>query len=130
MQYADLFRRYPEMDFTVSVLSTTWAHELATFAWIFPNVKPSGHWWYANVPVHIEADLRGRLQAVPKVKLIGYYSDMYKVEFGLPKFNMYRRVLARVLAADFVETGLMTEDAALETARLLLHENPKSIFGV
>ncbi|HUU93549.1 MAG TPA: glucuronate isomerase [Phycisphaerae bacterium] len=130
IQYADLFRRHPDVDFTVSVLSLAWAHELATFAWIFPNVKPSGHWWYLNVPVHIESELRARLMAVPKVKLIGYYSDMYKVEFGLPKFNMYRRVLARVLARDFVETGLMSEQQAAETARLLLRDNPKRIFGV
>ncbi len=130
VQYADLFRRYPAVDFTVSVLSTAWAHELATFAWIFPNVKPSGHWWYTNVPVHIAADLRGRLQALPKTKLIGYYSDAYKVEFCLPKFAMYRRVLAEVLAGDFVEPGRMTEDEAVSTARLLLHANPKRIFGV
>ena len=129
-QYADLFRRYPEVDFAVSVLSAEWAHELATFAWIFPNVKPSGHWWYSNIPVHIEHELRARLEAVPKVKLIGYYSDMYKVEFGLPKFNMYRRILARVLAVHFVETGLMGERQAIETARLLLRDNPKRIFGV
>ncbi|MCX5654635.1 MAG: glucuronate isomerase [Planctomycetota bacterium] len=128
--YADLFRRYPDVDFAVSVLSPTWSHELATFAWIFPNVKPSGHWWYTNVPAHIEPDLRARLEAVPKVKLIGYYSDMYKVEFGLPKFNMYRRCLARVLAREFVETGRMSETQALETARLLLRDNPKRIFGV
>jgi len=129
-QYADLFRRYPEVDFAVSVLSRTWAHELATFAWIFPNVKPSGHWWYLNVPVHIEYELRARLEAVPQTKLIGYYSDMYKVEFGLPKFTMYRRVLARVLAREFVEPGRMSESDALATARLLLRENPKRIFGV
>ena len=130
LAYAGLFRRYPEVDFTVSVLSMAWAHELATFAWIFPNVKPSGHWWYANIPAHIEYDLRARLEAVPKTKLIGYYSDMYKVEFGLPKFNMYRRALARVLSQEFVETGRMTESQAVDTARLLLRENPKRIFGV
>jgi glucuronate isomerase len=130
MVYADLFRRFPEVDFTVSVLSTAWAHELAAFVWIFPNVKPSGHWWYANIPAHIEYDLRARLEAVPQVKLIGYYSDMYKVEFGLPKFNMYRRALARVLAREFVETGRMTETQAVDTARLLLRENPRRIFGV
>ena len=128
--YADLFRRYPEVDFAVSVLSATWAHELASFAWIFPNVKPSGHWWYSNVPAHIEPDLRARLEAVPRVKLIGYYSDMYKVEFGLPKFNMYRRILARVLAREFVEPGRMTERQAIETAGLLLRDNAKRIFGV
>ncbi len=130
MQYAGLFNRFADIDFTVSVLARAWAHELATFAWIMPNVKPSGHWWYLNIPVHVEAELRARLEAVPKVKLIGYYSDMYKVEFGLPKFNMYRRVLSRVLAEDFVETGRLTEDEALATARLLLYENPKRIFGV
>lgn len=128
--YAGLFSRYPEVDFTVSVLAASWAHDLATAAWIFPNVKPSGHWWYSNIPVHIAHELRARLEAVPKVKLIGYYSDMYKVEFGLPKFAMYRRVLARVLAEHFVEPGLMSERAAVETARLLLHDNPKRIFGV
>lgn len=35
-------------------------------------------------------------------KQIGYYSDMYKLEFALPKFAMYRRILAKVLAEDFV----------------------------
>ena len=129
-QYAGLFRRYPEVDFTVSVLARTWAHELATFAWIFPNVRPSGHWWYLNVPVHIAYELRARLEAVPQTKLIGYYSDMYKVEFGLPKFSMYRRVLTRVLAREFVEPGRMSESQALATARLLLRENPKRLFGV
>ena len=129
-QYAGLFNRYPEVDFTVSVLSRTWAHELATYAWIFPNVKPSGHWWYLNVPVHIEYELRSRLEAVPKTKLIGYYSDMYKVEFGLPKFTMYRRALSRVLAREFVEPGRMSEETAVATARLLLRENPKRIFGL
>ena len=72
--------------------------ELASYAWIFPNVIASGHWWYSNVPAYIESDLRARLEAVPKMKLIGYYSDAYKLEFVLPKFNMYRRMLARVLA--------------------------------
>ena len=130
IEYAGLFNRYPEVEFTVSTLSATWAHELATLAWIFPNVKPSGHWWYSNIPVQIEHDLRARLEAVPKGKLIGYYSDMYKVEFGLPKFNMYRRMLARVLARDFVEPGRLTESQAVEVARLLLRDNPKRIFGV
>jgi glucuronate isomerase len=130
IDYADLFRRFPEVDFTVSVLSAPWAHELATFAWIFPNVKPSGHWWYSNVPTHIEADLRARLEAVPRVKLIGYYSDMYKVEFGLPKFNMYRRILARVLAREFVEPGRLDERQAVETAQMLLRDNAKRIFSV
>ena len=37
-------------------------------------------------------------EAVPRTQQIGYYSDMYKLEFALPKFNMYKRILAKVLA--------------------------------
>ena len=56
-----------------------------------------GHWWYSNVPAFIAHDLRARVQALPKTKLLGYYSDAYKLEFIAPKFNMYRRILADVL---------------------------------
>jgi glucuronate isomerase len=82
------------------------------------------------VPVHIEHDLRARLQAVPKTKQIGYYSDMYKLEFGLPKYNTYRRVLASVLADDFVRPGIYTEEQALDLGRLLLRENSIRIFNI
>jgi glucuronate isomerase len=112
------------------VLSSTLNQELCSFAWIFPNVLTSGHWWYANVPAFIAPDLRARLQAVPKTKQLGYYSDMYKLEFGLPKFNMYRGVLASVLAEDFVRPGLLSETRAVELARCVLRDNVRAIFRV
>lgn len=123
-----LFNDFPEVNFCLSVLSDSQAQELASYGWIVQNVVLSGHWWYANVPAYIARDLAARLQSVPKTKLIGYYSDMYKLEFGLAKFNMYRRILARVLARDFVEAGLGSEDDALHAARLLLRENAIRIF--
>ena len=130
IQYAELFNAFPEVTFCVSVLSSGQNQELASYSWIFPNVVTSGHWWYSNIPAYIEQDARARLQAVPKTKQIGYYSDMYKLEFGLPKYNMYRRVLAKVLADDFVRSGATTETRALELARLLLRENARRIFKV
>ena len=42
---------------------------------------------------------------MPKTKQIGYYSDAYKLEFVLPKYDMYRRILADVLADEFVRPG-------------------------
>ena len=90
----------------------------------------SGHWWYSNIPAYIEADCRARLQAVPKTKQIGYYSDAYKLEFVLPKYNMYRRILARILADDFVRPEIYTEEQAIQFARLLLRDNARRIFGV
>ena len=130
IQYRELFNAFPDVPFCVSVLSSGQNQELASYSWIFPNVITSGHWWYSNVPVHIELDTRARLQAVPKTKQIGYYSDMYKLEFGLPKYNTYRRVLAKVLADDFVRTGVYDEDEALQLGRLLLRENAQRIFKV
>jgi glucuronate isomerase len=130
IQYAELFNAFPEVMFPISVLSSGQNQELVSYAWIFPNVITSGHWWYSNVPLYVENDLRARLQAVPKTKQLGYYSDMYKLEFGLPKFNMYRRILAQVLADDFVRPRLCNEGQALQLARLLLRDNVRRIFDV
>lgn len=130
LQYAELFNAFPEVTFCVSVLSSGLNQELASFSWIFPNVVTSGHWWYSNIPAYIETDLRARLQAVPKMKQIGYYSDMYKLEFGLPKFAMYRRILARVLADDFVRPGILSETGAVDLARRLLRNNVCRVFHV
>jgi glucuronate isomerase len=130
IQYAGLFNAFPEVTFPISVLSSGQNQELVSYAWIFPNVVTSGHWWYSNIPAYIGADLRARLQAVPKTKQIGYYSDMYKLEFGLPKFNMYRRILAQALADDFVRPGALDEAGAVGLARLLLRDNVRRIFKV
>jgi glucuronate isomerase len=129
IQFADLFNAFPDVTFCVSVLTSGQNQELASYAWIFPNVIASGHWWYSNVPAFIETDLRARLEAVPKVKQVAYFSDAYKLEFVLPKFNMYRRCLARVLADEFVQPGRLTESQAVALARTILHDNPRRIFG-
>lgn len=127
-QFRRLFNEKPNVLFPISVLTHSQNQELASFAWIFPNVVASGHWWYANVPAYIESDLRGRLEAVPANKLIGYYSDAYKLEFVLPKFDMYRRCLARVLSREFVERRGWSEERAVGLARSILRGNVERIF--
>lgn len=130
IQYAPLFNAFPDVTFCVSILSSGQNQELVSYSWIFPNVITSGHWWYSNIPVYVANDTRARLQAVPKTKQLGYYSDMYKLEFALPKFNMYRRVLAQILADDFIRPRICSEVQALQLARLLLHDNARRIFNV
>lgn len=128
--YATLFNAFPEVTFCVSILSSGQNQELVSYSWIFPNVVTHGHWWYSNIPAYIEPDLRARLQAVPKIKQLGYYSDAYKLEFVLPKFNMYRRILAKILADDFIRPRLVVEAQAMELARLLLRDNARRIFNL
>jgi len=130
IQYKDLLNAFPQVTFPISVLSHASNHELVSYAWIFPNVVTSGHWWYANTPSYIAEQTRSRLEAVPRTKQIGYYSDMYKLEFGLPKFRMYRRVLAKVLAQDFVQSRGWTEERALQLGAQILRGNVETIFHV
>jgi len=128
-QYAALFNAFPQVTFPISVLAQTSNQELVSFSWIFPNVVTNGHWWYSNIPAYIELDCRSRLQAVPQTKQIGYYSDMYKLEFALPKFRMYRRILAGVLARDFVISRRWSEEKAVALGRMVLRDNVETIFG-
>jgi glucuronate isomerase len=130
IQYRELFNAFPEVTFCISVLSSSQNQELVSYSWIFPNVVTSGHWWYSNIPAYIQQDARARLQAVPKTKQIGYYSDAYKLEFILPKYDMYRRLLAGILADDFVRPGLASETQAVELGRLLLRDNSRRVFNV
>jgi glucuronate isomerase len=126
--YSELFNHFSGVTFPVSTLSPDAGPELVAYSWIFPNVVPMGHWWYSNIPTFIAADLRARLQALPKTKVVGYYSDAYKLEFVLPKFNMFRRVLAETLADDAVRGRGWSVDRALEVARMVLLDNPRRIF--
>ena len=128
IQYRELFNAFPQVKFPVSVLASVTNQELVSYAWIFPNVLTSGHWWYSNTPAYIEHDLAARLEAVPQTKQIGYYSDMYKLEFGLPKFRMYKRILAKVLAERFVIDRGWTEERAVALGRQVLRTNVERIF--
>jgi glucuronate isomerase len=130
IQYRDLFNGFPEVTFPVSVLTSGQNQELVAYSWVFPNVVPNGHWWYSNIPPYIRGDLGERLQAVPKTKLIGYYSDAYKLEFVLPKYRMYRRILAGVLADDFVRPGTLSEAEAVALGTRLLRDNVRETFKV
>ncbi len=130
IQYQALFNAFPQVKFPISVLAQISNQELVSYSWIFPNVYTNAHWWYSNIPAYIEIDTKARLQAVPRNKQVGYYSDMYKLEFAWPKFSMYRQCLARVLAQDFVIARRWSEDQALSFGHQVLRGNVETIFGV
>ncbi len=129
IQYRELFNAFPQVTFPISVLASVTNQELTSYAWIFPNVVTHGHWWYSNAPAFLEGDLAARLETVPATKQIGYYSDMYKLEFALPKFAMYKRALAKVLAERFVIDRGWSELRAVELGRQVLRGNVDAIFG-
>lgn len=128
IQYRELFNAFPNVKFPISVLASVTNQELVSYAWIFPNVFTNGHWWYSNTPSFIARDAAARLEAVPRTKQIAYYSDAYKLEFVMPKFDMYRRVLAGILTDQFVEFGGWKEADAIELGRQVLRGNVDHIF--
>lgn len=128
IQYGDLFNAFPKVKFPISVLASVTNQELVSYSWIFPNVLTNGHWWYSNTPSFIHRDAAARLEAVPRNKQIAYYSDAYKLEFVLPKFDMYRRILSRVLAEEFVGENGWSEEKAIELGRQVLRGNVDEVF--
>jgi glucuronate isomerase len=128
IQYRELFNAFPAVKFPVSVLASVTNQELVSYAWIFPNVITNGHWWYSNTPSFIARDAAARLEAVPQTKQIAYYSDAYKLEFVWPKFDMYRRILAGILADHFVKGCGWSEERAIELGRQVLRDNVDEIF--
>lgn len=130
IQYKELFNAFPQVTFPISVLASVTNQELVSYAWIFPNVVTNGHWWYSNTPAYIEPDAAARLEAVPQTKQIGYYSDAYKLEFCLPKFAMYKRILAKILAERFVVERGWSEKQALDLGRRVLRGNVETIFSM
>ncbi len=130
IQYSELFNCFPQVTFPISVLASVTNQELTSYAWIFPNVVTNGHWWYSNTPTFIEHDAAARLEAVPRTKQIGYYSDMYKLEFALPKFAMYKRILAKILSERFVVDRRWSEERAVELGVQVLRGNVERVFDV
>lgn len=134
LQY--LFNAFPNVKFIASNLTNTQNLELTCYGWLFHNVYPSGHWWYSGNPVEMKIDLKRRLFSVPKTKLIGIYSDAYKIEFILPKIKMYKWILSNVLSEMVIDSKAnsnifsFTETKSLEIAKLLLQENPKTLVGI
>jgi glucuronate isomerase len=128
IQYRELFNALPQVTFPISVLASVTNQELTSYSWIFPNVVTHGHWWYSNTPTFIEHDAAARLEAVPQTKQIGYYSDMYKLEFALPKFAMYKRILAKILAERFVVDRGWSEERAVALGHRVLRGNVDRVF--
>jgi glucuronate isomerase len=128
IQYSELLNAFPTVKFPISVLASVSNQELVDYAWIFPNVIANGHWWYSNTPTFIKHDLRARIDAIPRNKIIGYYSDAYKLEFILPKYKMFKRILANVLAESIVCERGLSESFAIELGTQILRGNVDSIF--
>ncbi|MGH9403568.1 MAG: glucuronate isomerase [Terriglobia bacterium] len=129
VRFAGLFHSFPSVSFDLLLSSVAHSQELIAVAKNYPNVSLAGHWWYAFSPPYIRSMLTERLLALPAIKLHGFFSDAYNVEWSAGKLALLRRELAWVLA-ELIISGYLTESQAPEIARALLYENPARFYGL
>lgn len=129
IRFAGLFNDFSGVRFDLLLSSAVHSQELIAVAKNYPNVSLAGHWWYAFSPPYIRAMLTERLLALPAVKLHGFFSDAYNVEWSAGKLALLRQELARVLA-ELIISGYLVESQAPEIARALLYENPNRFYGL
>lgn len=124
-----MFGDYEEIRFDVTTAADIHSQDTAIIAKHFPNVSVMGYWWHTLYPHYVRKLIDVRLDTVPSNKITAFFSDAYHAEWCYPKLRMVRRILAEALAAR-VEDGRYTEDYALELARQVLYDNPKTFYGI
>ncbi|MCD6291571.1 MAG: hypothetical protein J7M34_13815 [Anaerolineae bacterium] len=122
-----LFADFPKLRFDIILANPVQSHELAAYAKMHPNVSVAGYWWYALSPSVIRRMLRERIEMLPGVKIQGFFSDAYCVEWSYAKLLLVRRQITHVLA-DMVEEGYLEEEQAASLAEDLLDRNPRRLY--
>jgi len=125
-----LLNNFPQVNFPISILSSTQSQKLAEYARDFRNVYASGHWWFTNTEKEIENSLNIRLELSPYTKHLGYYSDAYTMELIWAKIDMYRRVESNVFAEKYARQGKLDIDDVVEIIRTRDYKMPQKIMGI
>ena len=98
----NLCRDSPENRFLVSVLSRENQHELCVYARKFNNLMPFGCWWFLNNPSIVEEITRERIEMLG-TSFIPQHSDARILEQVIYKWQVTRRLMARILSASYLQ---------------------------
>jgi hypothetical protein len=128
-QVAAMIGRHPQLRFQCFLASRSANQSMCTLARELPNFSLAGYWWHNFFPDAIAQVIRERLEMLPSSKQIGFFSDAYCAEWSYAKSVIVRKILARVLA-ERIELGHLDEPMALEFARSILYESPRSLLGM
>lgn len=124
-----LFVEYPAVRFDIFHAGYPWSTELAVMAKAFPNVYPDLAWVHAITEYGGRRILHEWLDTVPANKIFGFGGDYRFIEGAYAHARMARRNTAWVLA-EKVEWGQYTEEAAVQYARWLLHDNLCRVYDL
>src|SRR5204863_563192 len=125
-QLAEMIGRHPKLRFQCFLASRHANQSLCTLARELPNFSLAGYWWHNFFPGAIRQVMAERLDMLPANKQIAFFSDAYCVEWTYGKAQMVRKLLAQVLAQK-IEQGQYGREEALQIARSILFDSPRSL---
>ena len=124
----NLFFLYPRVKFDLFHASYPYQGELSVLTKTFPNVYADFCWMHIIAPEAARRLLHDFLEMVPVNKIFGFGGDYRYPELSYAHLQMARRNLARVLA-EKTQSGFCTEQEASDLGKMLLHDNPASLFA-
>lgn len=124
----NLFMTYPSAKFELLHGGWPYTQEFVALAKVFPNVYPDMAWTYIVGPHMASRLLDDLLDSVPANKILGFGGDYNFAEGAYAHARIARRAIRHVLA-DRIERGDMTEEEALDVARLIMHDNAAELYG-
>ena len=125
-----LFQKYSDVIFELYHAGLPHVRATGVIAQSFANVYINMCWAHSMTPRIARRALDEWLDFVPLNKLIAFGADTtIWIEHAIGDLIMTRQNLATVLAGR-VETGEMTEDQALEAARMMLYDNPIELYDL
>ncbi len=128
-QLAEMIARHPRLRFQCFLSSRHANQSLCTIARELPNFSLAGCWWHNFFPDVMRQILSERLDMLPLNKQLVFFSDAYCVEWAYGKAMLVRKQFASVLA-DRVRSGQYTMDDAVQIAREVLFDSPRSLLGL
>jgi predicted TIM-barrel fold metal-dependent hydrolase len=124
-----LLRAFPDARFDFSHSGYPYLREGGVLAKTFPNVYLNMSWIHIVSPAGVRCALKEWLRMVPYTKIVAFGDDVYYPEMVYGHLKVARQNVAAVLAA-MIEEGEIGEEVALDVARALFYDNPKTLYGI
>ena len=127
MHLVNLFIEYREAKFDLFHGSYPYMGEALSLAKNFPNVYLDLCWLHIISPSAGARMLHEAIETVPANKIFAFGGDFLIPEGAYGHSVIGRKVVTDVLAEKVMD-GYLSEDEALHLARLILRENPASLY--
>jgi predicted TIM-barrel fold metal-dependent hydrolase len=126
---ANVFREYPDINFTLYHGSYPFGGELSTLAKNFKNVSIDMNWTFGISPAYSERYLNEWLETVPAGKIMAFGGDCRTVEIIYGELIIAKQIISNVLISK-VRDGYLSESEAKTIAKMILHDNAVTFYNL